>query len=205
MSGIKNQKKQDRNNHWIENIPSTDALKTELYRSRAEEHHQITIKYIICSCLVCLALAAFIGGFRTSVFRIYGNSMSPTMETGSLVLAKKTTAIQEGDVIGFYYNNKLLIKRVIAGPGNMVELDNEGNVYLNGHLLEESYISTKARGDCNLEFPYQVPDGKYFVMGDERTESLDSRNASIGCIGAEQVVGKITFCIWPITNIGPVH
>lgn len=205
MNGIKRRDKEDRPLPWIEDLPDSELLEAELYRTKAMEGFRITIGYIVCSFLICLALAVYMASFRSPAFQIYGNSMSPTLEEGSLVLAKKTTAVQEGDVIGFYYNNKLLVKRVIAGPGSLVELDNDGNVYLNGQLLQEPYLPQKARGDCNLEFPYQVPNGRYFVMGDERTLSLDSRNAAMGCIGEEQIVGKITFCIWPITKLGRIH
>ena len=110
--------------------------------------------------------------------------------------------MEKGDVIAFYYNNKILVKRVIASAGEWVELDEEGNLYINGKLQDEPYIEEKALGECDIEMPYQVPEGRVFVMGDYRAVSVDSRSSSVGCVAEEQIVGKLVFKIWPLKNIG---
>ena len=139
------------------------------------------------------------------VLQIYGNSMTPTLEDGEIVVSVKTNTMEQGDVVAFYYNNKILIKRVIANPGDWVTITEDGTVYVNDRLIEEPYISEKSYGDADIEFPYQVPDGKFFVMGDHRATSADSRHTVVGCVTQEQVVGKIVFRLWPIDQIGAIR
>ena len=136
------------------------------------------------------------------VLQIYGGSMSPCLEEGNIVMSVKTSNLKQGDVIAFYYNNKILIKRVIAGPGEWVDIDEDGNVYVNQEKLDEPYVKDPSLGDCNIELPYQVPDERYFVMGDHRSVSVDSRNSSVGCVTKDQIVGKIVFRIWPLNELG---
>jgi len=131
--------------------------------------------------------------------------MNGTLDSGDIVVSIKSTNMNTGDVIAFYYNNNILVKRVIANPGDWVDVDKEGNVYVNNAKLEEPYLDEKAYGETNIELPYQVPEGKIFVMGDNRSVSIDSRNTSIGCISEEQIVGKIVYRIWPFSQIGAVH
>jgi signal peptidase I len=131
--------------------------------------------------------------------------MTPTLNSDEIVVSLKANNIKSGDVIAFYYNNKILIKRVIAGPGDWVDIDDEGNVYVNDELLDEPYIQEKSLGDCNIELPYQVPDTKYFVMGDHRSTSIDSRNTSVGCVSEEQVVGRLVLRVWPLSTFGSIE
>lgn len=130
--------------------------------------------------------------------------MSPVLQEGDIVVSVKTSKFEPGDIISFYFNNKILAKRVVARPGEWVDIDENGNVYINGELLDEPYLNEKAFGDCNIELPYQVPESRLFVMGDHRATSVDSRSTIVGCVSQEQVVGKIIFRIWPINWIGKI-
>lgn len=139
------------------------------------------------------------------VLEIYGSSMSPTLEDGEIVLSLKTGELKPGQVIAFYYNNKILVKRVVARSGDWVNIDPEGNVYINGNLLEEPYLEEKALGECDIELPYQVPENHVFVMGDHRSTSVDSRNTAVGCVTDEQIVGRLVLCMWPFGAFGLIE
>ena len=136
------------------------------------------------------------------VLQIYGTSMSPTLTEGNIVLSVKGSGFETGDVVAFYYNNKILVKRVIAQPGQWVDISKDGTVYVNDMPIEEPYLTDKAFGECDIELPYQVPESRIFVMGDHRSVSIDSRSSTIGCIAEEQIVGKIEFQIWPLSGFG---
>ena len=130
--------------------------------------------------------------------------MTPTLEEGNIVISVRGGEYRQGDIISFYYNNKILVKRVIALPGDWVDIDDAGNVYVNEELLDEPYVDEKALGECDIELPYQVPEGRLFVCGDHRSTSVDSRSSTVGCVAEEQIAGKIVFRIWPLTDFGPV-
>ena len=131
--------------------------------------------------------------------------MSPTLEHDEIVILLKTRDFQRGDLIGFYYHGKILLKRIIALPEEEVAIDAEGNVYVNGEILEEPYVTDKSLGDCDLEFPYKVPGTGYFVLGDQRSNSVDSRNSVIGTISQEDIIGKVFLRVWPFSKIGLVY
>lgn len=185
--------------------PASEEVERELQRVRYRRKFSKTLNSTVYYMLLAAALAVLLATLWLPVLRIYGDSMSPTLRKDELVIAVKHADFQTGDVCAFYYNNRLLVKRVIANPGDWVNIDEEGTVYVNGDRLEEPYVQEKALGQCNLDLPYQVPDEKYFVMGDDRAVSLDSRNSAIGCISKEQVLGKILFRIWPLSETGAVH
>ena len=139
------------------------------------------------------------------VLRIYGSSMVPSLTENDIVVSVKGSDFKTGDIISFYYNNKILVKRVIAFPGDWVDIDDDGNVYVNHEQLIEPYVKEKAKGECDIELPYQVPDGRYFVIGDHRATSVDSRSTTVGCISEEQIVGRIVFRVWPFDGFGVVE
>jgi signal peptidase I len=150
------------------------------------------------------AVSILIAVLLLPVLRIYGTSMTPTLEESDIVLSVKGGKFDTGDVIAFYYNNKILVKRVIAQTGDWVNIEDDGTVYVNGVAIDEPYIKEKSFGECDIELPYQVPEDRVFVMGDHRDVSIDSRNTSIGCVAEEQIVGKIIFRIWPFSGLGKV-
>ena len=162
------------------------------------------LRSTVYTLIIVAAVAVLTATLWLPVLQIYGNSMTPTLQDGEIIFTVKTSKFEPGDVIAFYYNNKILVKRVICGPADWVNMDEDGTVYVNGTVLDEPYLVDKALGDCNIELPYQVPDGKVFVMGDHRSTSVDSRNTAVGCVAQEQIVGKIIFRIWPLNRLGLV-
>ena len=185
-------------------IPTTDELKAELKREQYKHSYATTLRSTIFALVTVAAAAILIAVLLLPVLRIYGTSMNPTLTEGDIVLSLKGSQFQTGDIVAFYYNNKILVKRVIAHTGDWVDIDDDGNVYVNNKLLDEPYLQDRALGDCNIELPYQVPESKLFVMGDNRSVSVDSRNTAVGCVAEEQIVGKIVFCVWPLNRIGNV-
>lgn len=185
--------------------PSVADLETELNRVRYKNRYQTVLSSTVYSLITVAAVAVLVATLWLPVLRIYGNSMTPTLRDGQLVFAVKTNKMATGDVIAFYYNNKVLIKRVIANAGDWVDIDADGTVYINDEELIEPYIDSKSLGDADIAFPYQVPDGKFFVLGDHRETSADSRHTSVGCIEPDQLVGKIVFCVWPLDQFGAVE
>ena len=193
----------------------TDILLTpsqiegELKHEKGKEQVKKTFRVTIFTIIVVAAAAVLVATLWMPVLRIYGTSMTPTLDEGDIVISIKNTKYTTGQLISFYYGNKLLVKRIIAGPGDWVNMDEDGNVYVNDmkNPLDEPYISdeNKAYGEVTIEFPYQVPEDRYFVLEDHRETSADSRNVTIGCISEEQIVGRIIFCIWPFANFGTVE
>ena len=183
-------------------IPSVDALKAELHRVKYRRRYRTVLLSTISTLVVVAAIAVLVATLWMPVLQIYGNSMAPTLAEGQIVLSLKESKFQQGDLVAFYLGNKLLVKRVIAGPGDWVEINQEGQVYLNGQMLEEPYVSEQALGQCDLEFPYQIPDERYFLLGDHRETSVDSRSSVVGCVAQEQIVGRIVFCVWPFEQMG---
>lgn len=185
--------------------PSVEQLEGELKRVKYNSRYRSVMKSTIYTLITVAAVAVLVATLWLPVLQIYGSSMTPTLQDGEIIFTLKTNKFERGDIIAFYYNNKILVKRVIAGPGEWVNIDPDGMVYIDGTPLEEPYLTEKAFGDTNIELPYQVPDGKYFVMGDQRSTSADSRNTAVGCISKDQLVGKILFRVWPLENIGKVE
>lgn len=152
--------------------------------------------------VVVAAFAILVATLWLPVLQIYGTSMTPTLNEGQIVVSVKSSEFEQGDLVAFYIGNKILVKRVIAQAGDNVVIQEDGTVIVNGRELEEPYLMEKALGECDLEFPYQVPESRYFLMGDHRATSVDSRSSVVGCIASEQIVGKIVFCVWPLDSFG---
>lgn len=184
--------------------PSTGQLEAELKRVRYRSRYRSVLRSTVYTLVVVAAAAVLVATLWLPVLQIYGSSMTPTLQDGEIIFSVRTSELEQGEIIAFYYNNKILVKRVICGPGDWIDMDGEGTVYINGVRLEEPYLTEKALGDCNIDLPFQVPDGKVFVMGDHRATSVDSRNTAVGCVAQEQIVGKIIFRIWPLGRMGYV-
>ena len=185
-------------------IPTLEQIEAELQKEQYKSRYGRVLRSTVFSLLVVAAVAVIIAVRVFPVLQISGTSMTETLQDKDIVVAMNSSDYTTGDVIAFYYNNNILVKRVIAVTGDWVDIDEDGNVFVNGEMLEEPYISEKAFGDCNITLPYQVPDEKVFVMGDHRATSIDSRNTAVGCIGSELVVGRILFRVWPLSEMGAV-
>ena len=185
-------------------LPGTAELEEELKRVRYRKNYAGVFRSTVYTLITVSAIAVLVAVLLLPVLRIYGTSMSPTLTEGNIVVSLKGSRFETGDVIAFYYNNKVLVKRVIANTGDWVDIDKEGNVYVNNELINEPYLTDKAFGECNIDLPYQVPESRIFVMGDNRSVSVDSRNTAVGCVAEEQIVGKIVFCVWPFSQFGKI-
>lgn len=185
-------------------IPTIEQLEAELGRERYRHRYRSVLRSTIYALVTVAAAAVLVATLWMPVLQISGNSMTPTLVDGEIVLSLKGSSFRTGDIVAFYFDNKILIKRVIAGPGDWVNIDEQGTVFVNGEMLDEPYLVEKALGNCDIELPYQVPESKVFVMGDHRSVSLDSRSSAIGCVGNDQIVGRLLFRIWPYNVLGPI-
>lgn len=181
-------------------VPEIDILKNELKRERYRRRFRRLLRSTINALVVVAAVAALVATLVLPVLQIAGTSMEPSLNDSDIVLLVKTDKLGTGDLCAFYYSNKILIKRIIAIPGDYIWLESDGTVFLNGNQIEEPYVEQKALGECDIEFPYQVPENSYFMMGDHRETSIDSRSTAIGCIAESQIIGKIICKVWPLSE-----
>ncbi|MCD8118474.1 MAG: signal peptidase I [Lachnospiraceae bacterium] len=182
-------------------LPSEEEVAAERERLQYRKRFRRTLATTVYALTAVAAVAVLVATIFLPVLQVSGSSMEPTLSDGDVIVLFKSGSFKTGDLVGFYYQNKLLLKRVIAGPGDVVDIDEEGNVYVNEELLNEPYVTDKTLGESDLDYPYQVPDGRYFVMGDNRETSIDSRSSAIGCIETEQIVGKVVLRVWPLEKI----
>lgn len=185
--------------------PSIEAMQAELKRVRYRQRYRRVLRSTIYTLITVAAVAVLVATLWLPVLQTHGESMTPTLSDGNIIVSVKESTYECGDIIAFYYNNKILVKRVIALPGEWIDIDEDGTVYVNGVPIDEPYVTDKALGECNIELPYQVPAAKIFVMGDHRSNSADSRNTAVGCVSEEQIVGKIVFRVWPLSDFGPIE
>lgn len=183
-------------------IPSIELLRKELEREESRYHFRRTILTITGILVVAAAITALLATRLFVLLEINGASMAPTLNEGEIVILRQTKDIETGDLVGFYYGGKILLKRAIGSAGDYIDIDEEGNVYVNNEMIDEPYLEEKKLGRCELDFPYQVPEGMIFVLGDNRAVSIDSRIKAIGCVENGQIVGKVAFRAWPFARIG---
>ena len=185
-------------------FPKSEQIENELRRERYNKRFKLALKSTLFTLISVAAVAILVATLWLPVLQIYGSSMSPSLEDGDIVVSTTSSDLKTGDVIAFYYNNKILIKRVIGTSGQWINITQDGTIFVDSKELFEPYVYEKAFGECDIDLPYQVPENKIFVMGDHRSVSVDSRSTTVGCVSEEQIVGKIVFRVWPIEKFGPV-
>ncbi len=193
---------QDKLEQQGQDVPYKQEVQQEQDRLSQKKAVRNTAKHIISVLVVVAALSVLLSTMFFPILKVSGVSMEPTLQNGQVIVLEKSGNFETGDLIGFYYQNKILLKRVIGQAGDYIDMDASGNVYVNNEKIDEPYIKELALGECEITFPYQVPDGKIFVLGDNRAKSVDSRSTLIGCVSEEQIVGRVLFRLWPLNSFG---
>lgn len=199
---MKKKKLIDTTNNEVIDFPTSQQLSAAISRIKYRRNYKKILFGTIASLVVVAAVAVLISTLFLPILRVTGTSMTPTLQNDQFVICSKGADFKSGDIIAFYYNNKILLKRVIGSAGDIIDISDDGTVYKNGQMLNEPYINEKSLGTCDIELPYQVPDNRIFVMGDHRLTSVDSRTSTVGCIADEYIIGKVIFRIWPPESMG---
>ncbi|MGI6071649.1 MAG: signal peptidase I [Lachnospiraceae bacterium] len=186
-------------------LPSEERVKAERRRLKQKAAYRRAFRGTINTLLIVAAIAVLISSLILPVMQVSGDSMAPVLKNGDIIVLIKTKDFRAGDLISFTWNNKTLLKRVIAGAGDWITIDGEGRVFVNGNLLEEPYVNEPGLGENDVEYPYQIPENSYWVMGDKRVSSIDSRSSLIGCVNHDQIIGKVLFRIWPLKGLGALE
>lgn len=186
-------------------LPELEEIELELERLQGKKNWRSALRSTIYTLIVVAAIAVLVAMLALPVLRVSGSSMEPNLNDGDIIVGIKSRDFEIGQICCFYYNNKLLLKRVIATEGDWVEMDEAGYVYVNGSRIEEPYVKDRGLGICDVEFPYQVPEASLFLMGDHRSTSVDSRSTIVGCIPEEEIVGRILLRVWPLQDFGTVN
>lgn len=186
-------------------IPSTEEVKAERERLAYRSRYTRVLRSTIYALVVVAAVAVLLATLFLPVLQVSGDSMNPTLQDKDVIVLVKSGSLKTGDLCGFYWQNKLLLKRVIGLPGDIISLDENGVVTVNGTVLDEPYVDELALGECDIKFPYQVPENRYFVLGDHRATSIDSRSSVIGCVEKNQIVGKVFIRVWPLSSFSLLH
>ena len=185
--------------------PTTAEVEAERERLAYRSRYARVLRSTIYALLVVAAIAVLLATLFLPVLQVSGDSMNPTLQDRDIIVLDKTDHMKTGDLCGFYWQNKLLLKRIIGLPGDIITLDEDGVVTVNGEVLNEPYVDELALGECDIKFPYQVPENRYFVLGDHRATSIDSRSSVIGCVEKSQIVGKVFLRVWPLSSFSLIR
>lgn len=188
----------------LTDLPTIEQIEAELKKENTKKEYNKVLRTTIFVLLVVTAAAVIITVLMFPVLEIKGDAMNATLRNGDFIVTGKAAEYSRGDVIAFYYNNTLLVKRIIAVGGDEVDIDEDGNVTVNGQAISEPYVTGKTLGECNVTFPYSVPSDEFFVLGDNRAMSVDSRNTALGTVTQDLIVGKLLFRVWPFGAIGGI-